>query len=311
MKIGIVICPSADLPDSFIKANDVTVMPIHLNFKDHSSVDIRDPKVTQNFYKQYLIDKDLHAETEPLSSDEMAEWFLEKLVTKYDRVIALMLTSKRSTSYANMMEASNIVLQKYRQKRKEAGVDGPFALRVIDTKNLFTGEALVAYETIRLIRGKNLSFEKMFPRIEAITNYTYGHLVPEDLYYWRNVGRKKGDKSLSAIKYMVATGFDLKPIVTCYRGESYSEEKVKGFDAAVAKLLQDATEAVDKGLHIPAVCMSYAGDPSVITKRQVYKDFIAHVGKNSIKHSMAIMSITAGINLGPGSFSIAYAPKES
>ncbi len=308
MKVGIVICSSADLPSSFIKTNDVTVMPIRVNYKDHTDIDVRDSKATQKFYKKYLIDKNLHAETEPLSADEMAEWFLENIVTKYDRVIALTLTAKRSVTYANMMEASHEILQKYRQKRRDAGIEGPFALRVIDTKNLFTGEALVAYETIRLIRGEKLSFEKVFPKIEAITNHAYGHLVPEDLYYWRNVGRKKGDKSLSAIKYLVASGFDIKPIVTCYRGESYSEEKVKGFDAAVGKLLQDATDAIDKGLHIPAICMSYAGDPAVITKREVYKDFVVHAHKNGVKHSMAIMSITAGINLGPGSFSIAYAP---
>jgi len=236
MKIGVVVNSSADLPRSFIEANDINIMPISLVFSDGEFIDARDPDATQEFYRKYLADKDLHAETGPYSVNQIKNWFLDELVLKYDRVLVLTLTSTRSPIYDNAVKASFAILRGYRQKRREAGVKGSFSLRVLDTKNLFCGEAIIAYEAVRLIKEEKLAFDKLRPRIEELTNHTYSYLVPNDLYFLRNNARKKGDKSLTAFKYVMAKTLDVKPIMCAHKGDSFVHDKGKGFDETVTKL---------------------------------------------------------------------------
>ena len=307
MKIGVVICSSADLPRSYIQANDLNIMPISLHFEDGEFVDNRDAEATQEFYKKYLANKDMNGETAPFTVNQIKNWFLDELVLKYDRVLVLTMTSSRSPINENAIKASFAILRGYRQKRRDAGIKGSFSLRVIDTKSLFTGEAIIAHETVRLIKEEKLPFDKLRPRIEELTKHTYGFLVPNDLYYLRNVARKKGDKSLGLMKYMLAKSLDIKPIMCAHQGETFAHDKGKGFDETVSKLFDQAKQAVDDGLRVPVVCMSYAGDPNVITSRPDYKSFIKHAEKNDIQSTMSVMSTTAGINLGPGAFSLGYA----
>lgn len=307
MRVGIVICSSADLPRSFIEANDVNIMPISLVFKDGEFVDVRDPVATQEYYKKYLLDKDMEAKTAPYTVDQIKTWFLDELVLKYDRVLVLCVTSTRSPIYDNATKASFAILRGYRQKRRDAGVTGSFSLRVVDTKCLFTGEAILAHEAVRLVKEEKLPFDKLRPAIEELTKHTYAYLVPQDLYYLRNVARKKGDKSLGAIKYLLAKSLDIKPIMCAHQGETFAHDKGKGFDETVTKLFQQAEKAIDRGLRVPLVCMSYAGDPNVIKSRADYQGFVQHAEKNAISHTMSVMSTTAGVNLGPGAFSLGYA----
>jgi len=307
MKVGVVICSSADLPRSYIQANDLNIMPISLQFEDSEFIDIRDPEATQEFYRNYLANKDLEANTGPYTVNQIKNWFLDELVLKYDRVLVLALTSTRSPIYDNATKASFAILRGYRQKRRDAGIKGSFSLRVIDTKSLFCGEAIIAYETVRLIKEEKLPFDKLRPRIEELTKHTYGFLVPNDLYYLRNNARRKGDKSLGAMKYLLAKSLDIKPIMCAHQGETYAHDKGKGFDETVSKLFNQAKQAIDDGLKVPVICMSYAGDPNEITSRPDYKSLIKHAEKNNIQSTMAVMSTTAGINIGPGAFCLGYA----
>jgi len=116
-------------------------------------------------------------------------------------------------------------------------------------------------------------------------------------YYLRNVGRKKGDKSVSALKYVVGKTLDIKPVVTCNNGESYSKDKFKGFDNAVFEQFEKAKAVIRAGLLTPVVCMSFAGDTKVITQRKDYQDFVAFAHKRKIKVTMTVMSTTAGKQL--------------
>lgn len=307
MRIGIVICSSADLPLSFIKKHELNIMPITLKFGDETFKDVRDPTDTKNFYEHYLANRDTHGVTEPFSVEQIRDWFLDELVIKYDRVLVLSLMGTRSPVFQNATKASFAILKGYREARRKAGISGSFSLRVVDARTLFTGEAVIAYEALRLLKKENVSFADLRIKIEELLTYTHGYLVPNDLYYLRNVARKKGDNSLPLVKYALAKSLDIKPIMSANQGETFPFDKARGFDAAIEKLFDHARTQVDKGLRAPIVCMSYAGDPSEFQKRADYKTFVDYLDKRAVNHTMAVMSTTAGVNLGPGSFSLGFA----
>ncbi|MDQ2070730.1 DegV family protein [Natronospira bacteriovora] len=306
MKIGIVIDSACDLPQKFIEKHGLEMMPISLNIGSERLKDTRDPQETLAFYRRYLKDKDLDAETAPLSVQEITDLFLDNLALKYDRVLVITVSSARSPTYDNATKASYQILNDYKERREKAGIGGSFALRVLDSKTMFTGEAVLVHEACRLAYEEKLPFDELRPRIESLTQDVKAFLVPDDLYYVRNRARKKGDRSVGFLAYHVGQLLDVKPILRGYKNETAAVDKVSGFNNAVQKMMNIAKEEILHGLQTNIVCMSYAGNPRIIQDTPMYKDFKLFCDEHGVDIMLSIMSTTAAINLGPGSFSLAF-----
>src|SRR3546814_11256171 len=68
--------------------------------------------------------------------------------------------------------ASFAILNGYKPIRVQAGVAGPFALRVIDTQNLFVGQAIRTGEVVRMVEAGQQNPNKMRERAELIVQNT-------------------------------------------------------------------------------------------------------------------------------------------
>jgi DegV family protein with EDD domain len=307
MKIGVVIDSACDLPRSYIDKHGLAVLPIRLHFGNEIYVDERDPQSTMRFYQRYLAGKDTPSSTEPPTVEEVRNLFLDRLILEYDRVLAITVASSRSPTFDNVSQAAYSVLNEYKPIREKAGREGSFALRVIDSKTLFTGQAVLVHETLRLIDQEQLPLDKLRPRIEELSARVYAHLIPEDLYYVYSKGREKGDRSVGWFSFKVGSALDMKPIIQMNRGESKAIKKIQGFDSAVGVLLDDTIEKIKAGrLLTKTVCMSYAGNPEIIKKHPKYTLLVRAAKASGVETMLAVMSTTAGINVGPGSFSLAY-----
>ncbi|HET7650422.1 MAG TPA: DegV family protein [Gammaproteobacteria bacterium] len=310
MKIGVVIDAACDLPRSFIDQHGIEVLPIRVHFGDREFVDVRDARATMDFYEYYLAHKDIVAETEPLSVEEIRDVFLDRYVLKYDHVLVITVASSRSPIYENATKASFAILSGYKERRKQANVEGPFSLRVIDSKTLFTGQGVLVYESLRLLEEGQLSFDQLRPAVEDFTQYLHAYLVPEDLIYVRTRARAHGDRSVSWLGYRLGTLLDIKPILQAYRGQTGPVAKVHGFDAAISQMFDMAITEIKRGLRVNVVCMSYAGNPEVVKQHPAYAKFAKVAETHGVELLLTVMSITAGINMGPGSFAIGYAAQE-
>lgn len=310
MRIGVVIDAACDLPRSFIDQHGIEVLPIRVHFGDREFIDVRDANATMAFYRHYLANKEVVAETEPLSADEIRDLFLDQYVLKYDHVLVITVTSSRSPIFENATKASFAILSGYKERRKQANVEGPFSLRVLDSKTLFTGQGVLVYEALRLLKEGNLSFDQLRPAVESFTQHVHAYLVPEDLVYVRTRARAHGDRSVSWLGYQLGTLLDIKPILQAYRGQTGPVAKVHGFNAAVAQMFDMAVTEIKRGLRTNVICMSYAGNPDVIRQHPAYANFAKVAAAHGVELLLTVMSITAGINMGPGSFAIGYAAQE-
>lgn len=306
MRIGICIDSACDLPPSFIQEHHLEIMPINLVVGDEKEIliDERDPEETINFYKRYIAEKNLEGETQPFSVEQITNLFLDKLVLNYDRVLVITISSTRSLIFENATKASFAILSGYKQRRAKAGIEGAFALRVVDSKTLFTGEAVLVREAIRLLKEKEVAFDRLRPEVEALSKHVHAYLIPDDLHYLRKVGRSRGDRSISWLSYTLGTALDIKPIVKAYQGDTFPVRKIQGFETAVNSLFDLAKEQMKKGLLSKTICMSYAGNPDVIRKMTGYKLLQKEAEKHGVELMLSVMSTTAGINVGPGAFAL-------
>ncbi|MHB1059801.1 MAG: DegV family protein [Rhodanobacter sp.] len=309
MRMGLAIDAACDLSQAFLQKHDIAVMPITVRIDREVFMDDRRPAEIQRFIDRRLGSRSHSAETEPCPVEEVQKLFLGKLVLEQDCVFCLTITATRSPINEHVNKASFGILKNYRQVREEAGVPGPFMMRVVDTRNIFAGAAPAIYEAARLIAADEPP-AAIRERLTHIANHTYGYMLPRDLYYLRARAKKKNDRSVGLVSAMLGSALDIKPILRCFRGETGPVGKVRGFEQGAEALFGYAAQRVRAGLLVPVVCASYGGDLAVLSHLPGYAALRAACEECGVELMEAPMSITGMVNVGEGAVTIGFAAEE-
>ncbi|HEY9130334.1 MAG TPA: DegV family protein [Dyella sp.] len=309
MRMGLAIDASCDLPQAFLEEHDITVMPITVRIDDKVFMDDRNPAEQARFLQQKLGSRGHSAETEPCSVEEVQRLFLDKLVLERDCVFCLTITATRSPINEHVIKASFAVLKHYREVREKAGLTGPFLMRVIDTRNLFVGTAPTIVEATRLIDAGETP-AAIRERLTHIANNSYGYMLPRDLYYLRARAKKKGDRSVGLVSAVLGSALDIKPLIRAYRGDTTPVGKVRGFEHGAETLFNYAAQRVHAGLLVPAVSLSFGGDPAELAKLPGYDVLKAACEACGVALMESPMSITGMVNVGEGAVALGFAAEE-
>ncbi len=306
MRIGLVVDSACDLPGDYLADNDITILPITVRIGQAVLADHRNEQATLEFLRTQIAERGAEAETLPYTVQQIQELFLSKLVIDYDYVFCMTITRSRSPIYDNAMQASFAILNEYRPIRKAAGNDTPFALRVIDSQSLFSGQGILPVEAVRL-RAAGEGPPKIRARLEHLAMHTYGYLVPRDLYYIRNRARKKGDRSVSLLSAALGTALDIKPVLRAHRGETGPVAKIKGFEPAVQKVFEFTARRVEAGLLTPTVCLCYGGELEEMRALPGYARLREVCTAQNIDVYESVMSLTGMVNVGKGALVVGFA----
>jgi len=306
MRIGLVVDSACDLPLEYLQKNDITVLPITVRIGEAVLADQRNEEATLEFLHTQIAQRGAEAETMPFTVQQIQDLFLKRLVIDYDYVFCMTITRTRSPIFDNAQQASFAILNDYRPVRTAAGHDTPFALRVIDTQNLFSAQGIMAVEAVRL-RDAGEGAPKIRARLENLALYTQGYLVPRDLYYLRNRARTKGDRSVSLLSAALGSALDIKPVLHCNRGETAPAAKIKGFDLAVQKLFGFTVKRVESGLMTPTVCLSYGGELVEMRALPGYENLRLACKAHNVDLFESVMSLTGMVNVGKGALVVGFA----
>lgn len=305
MRIGIVADASCDLPQAFYREHRIGILPITIRLGDELLVDERDPALTHRFYTEQLAAKGLDAETQPYSAEQIRQKFLDGIVLDYDYVFCITITANRSPIFENATKASFAILNDYKAVRAAAGVTGPFALRVVDSRNMFCATGVLVAEAAKLAKAGQPPND-IRKRLDELRENICGYMVPGDLYYIRNRGIKKGEKSVGLLTYAIGTALDIKPVILSYRGETQPVAKPRGYERAVERMFAHVTAQIRAGIDTRHVCISYGGDPARIVTLPGYEALAQTARHHGIELLISAMSATAAVNAGGGCVAIAY-----
>jgi DegV family protein with EDD domain len=297
MRIGVVVDASCDLPHEFMREHRIEILPVTIRLGDEILVDTREPQATQRFYQELLASKGLSAETIALTAEQIRERFLDHIVVDYDYIFCITITSTRSPIFENASRASFAILNDYKSIREQAGVSGPFALRVVDSKNMFSATGVLAAE---------VATNDIRARLDELREKLCGYMVPGDLYYIRNRAIKKGDKSVGLFTYAIGTALDVKPVIQSYLGETKPVAKILGYDRAVERLFSHVSRQIERGLATQHLCISYGGDPEAISSLPGYAQLALTAREHGVEILNGFMSATAAVNTGGAGVAIAY-----
>jgi len=227
-------------------------------------------------------------------------------VIDYDHVFCMTITKTRSPIHDNALQASFAILNDYKPVRQAAGYNSPFALRVLDTQNLFAAQAVTAVEAVRL-RDSNASVQQIRERLEELAGNVHGYMVTRDLYYMRARARHKGDRSVGLLSAALGSALDIKPVLHGYRGETGPVAKIKGFDNAVQKLFAVVGQRVRSGLMTPTVCVSYGGELEELRALPGYAQLTDVCATHGVTVYESVMSLTGMVNVGKGAVTVGFA----
>ncbi|MBZ2187928.1 DegV family protein [Alcanivorax sp. JB21] len=312
MRIGIVVDSTCDLPATFYSEHDIRIMPISIRLGDELLVDERDAAATQHFYTSQLDAKGIDSESIPYDSKQIQAVFLERLVIDFDLVFCITVSSKRSLIFDNATSASFGILKKYRDARAAAAVSGPFSMRVIDSKTIFAGTAVLVAEAAGMIKAGiqpneiRLKIDQMIPDI-------CGFMVPADLAYVRNRGFKKGTRksladTMRGVALTVGSALSLHPIIKVYRGQEDPATVNRSYEKSVRKMLEHVAARIEAGdVRSGSICLSYAGDISAVPDMEGFKTLDNAARKAGLTLHLSTMSATGAVNVGAGCLFVAYA----
>ncbi|SFM14267.1 DegV family protein [Marinobacter zhejiangensis] len=304
MRVGLIVDSACDLPYEFRRQHDLFVLPVTARIDHQTYVDEHDPVRTQEFYQSGLLQKGHHAETEAFSVQQIHDLFMEKIVNQFDIAICETVTRSRSLIYQNASEAMNSVMAQYREVRNAAGVPGSFSMRVVDSKQIFAGQGLLAAHTLRLIDQK-LSKNALRNEIERFSDNIYTCVIPRDLHYIRERARRRGDKSVSAVVAFLGKALNITPVIFGQGVEGQPVAKTRSFDVAVEKVMNYATGRVQAGLLTPYVSLSCGMTWTEIEELPGLNRLRDACEQQGIELLLSQMGITSSIYLGPGSVCLA------
>ena len=306
MRIGIVADSACDIPNEIIERENITILPVTIQIGQAVLADVRNQEATMNFLSGETAARAYEAESTPITVQQVHDLFLGKLVHDYDYVFCITTTRTRSGIYDNAVQASYTILNDYKPLREQSGNHTPFALRVVDSQNVFAAVAVPVIEAVRM-RAVGDPPPKIRTHLEHVCANTHGYMVPPDLHYLRNRVKKRGDKSVSFLSAALGTALDIKPILHCNQGETGPVAKVKGLEAARQKLFDFAGKRVQAGLLTPTLCVSYGGDLAELQRMPGYQRLRDTCAAHDVEVFETFMGLTGMVNVGKGALVVGFA----
>jgi DegV family protein with EDD domain len=306
MRVGLIVDSACDLPYEFSRKHDLFVLPVTAVIDGQTYIDEHDPVRTQEFYQSGLLKKGHHAETRAYTSEQIYDLFMEKIVTQFDVAFCETVTRSRSLIFQNASEAMNSVMANYEKARQASGREGKFSMRVIDSKQIFAGQGLLAAHTLKLIQ-KKLSKNALRHEVETFTDKIYTCVIPRDLHYIRERARRRGDNSVSAVVAFLGRALNITPVIFGQGVEGQPVAKTRSFDAAVEKVMNYATARVEAGLLTPYVSLSCGLTWTEIEDLPGLNRLRDACERQGVDLLLSQMGITSSIYVGPGSLCLALA----
>lgn len=307
MEIGLVVDAACDLPPAFLAERGVEVLPIGIRLGERQLQDVRDPERTAAFYRERLDRRtELHAQSHPLDPTEVEATLLERWATRYDHLVCMTITSARSPIYAHATRAALTVGTRAREKRRAEGLPLRWGATVINSRSMFAGQAVLAWEAVRL-REAGATLGELELRLRALAERIHTYLVADDLYFVLHRAARKGDRSVNWASYALGNLLDVKPILHCHRDTTGPVAKARGFDAGVRRVFDNVLAEAGRGLEVPCVCVSYAGALDRLEQMPGFAAFRAELEAAGHTVLVSQMSKTGAVNVGVGSLCVAFA----
>ena len=279
-KIKIITDSASDLPKSYYQENNIDVFYFPITLKGEEYID-QVTLSTSQLYDLVSIHNEL-PKTAAIGVYQFQEKF-EEALKEYDEVLFIGISSGFSCQVSN----ANLASQEF---------DGK--VRVIDSRNLSSGEGLVVMKAVDLIK-QGLSLDEVCEQINAYIPKVRSQFAIETMEYLHKGGRCSG------VVYFLGRGFKLKPIIRVVDG------KMVVYKTPIGKMTNALNKLIDifledlPNIDLTRVMVTHSlGDESC---KYLKEKLAEHIDPSIIMETHA--GATISTHCGRGTIGILYAVK--
>ncbi|MCW8196405.1 hypothetical protein F6455_16545 [Proteobacteria bacterium 005FR1] len=304
MSTVIIVDSACELPELLANSSSIRTLPINILLGEQPIRDELSGAQTLEYIREGRLNPKLVSSSDAASPDQIAKFLKREIIPRYNYAVVQTVSSKRSDQY----EHWQTVIRKLSQLRQESGKD-TFGMTVIDTGTAFSGQALVALETVRLARGR-LSRRELIQRVKDFIPFLQAYTAPADLGYLRRRAVQRGDNTVSLLNTLVGKALRISPVVFGMNNDLGLSARVKGHENATKRIIEHAMEAIHRGLHSPLITVSYAGPLDELEEQPRFYELQQLAKAKGCKLFTSTARLSSAINLGPRNFGLALAPKD-
>lgn len=277
--IAIVTDSIADIPQDFIDAHQIHLLPLNLIIDGVNYLD----KITmtpQYFYQ--LMDE---LENYPSSSQptiKEAEKVLRDLADHYQSIIVITVSSQMSGTYETLVKASQTTDLKEHQ------------IAILDSKLNSGAQGLIVKKAADLLE-KGYSFEEIIPKLEETVAKTSIYVSVQTLEYMIKSGR------IGKAQAFAANLINLKPVVSINeQGQGIVIGKALSLKANTKKI-QDLVKAKLENHQIESYAIVHANGGKRVVEFESYYTNLLGMSPDYVMEISPIVAMSAGL----GSIAIA------
>lgn len=306
MSSVVIVDSACDLPERVVNSKSVQVLPLNLLLGDKQVSDIYDADERLQMIKDGTLDIKNDVNTAPATREQIIDFLVSKILPNYDFAIVQTVTRARSPQYEMWQEVNTTFAASYRRYRN---TDKNFTLRIMNSGAMFSGQGLMALNTLHLGQ-QGVSRRELLEKSKSMADYIQSYAAPMDLHYLRERARRKGDRSIGFLSAHLGKALNICPII--YGGQDATENMgtVKGHENAVNQLAMHAMRCIEKGLRTPLISIAYAGPLEDLERYSALQDLKGMAKEYGVRIATSVHMVTPIINLGPGAFSLAVAPSD-
>lgn len=280
MKIKILSDSTCDLPEELIEKYDITIIPFAIikeGEEYHDFVDITPADIFSHVAAGGSL-----CSTAAINVDEYIQWF-SKYASDYDGVIHINISSGFSSTHQNALiaaeEFSNV--------------------RVVDSKNLSTGQGLVVLKACELAQDCE-DLDALHQQVQAFTEKVEASFVLDRLDYMVKGGRCSSAAALGA------NLLNLKPCIEVKDGKMVVVKKYRGnYAKCLANYVKDRLanrdDIVKDTLFVTRTPVTEECLKATLDAVSVYNDF-----KNTYVNEAGC---TVSCHCGPGTLGVLFVRK--
>lgn len=310
MTIAIVVDSACDLPSETLAAANITLASVNIRINGLTFPDKRDSERMQKVYRERRLELPNEAATTPPSVDDFARLFTKLAQKDYDEIYVITLMTSRSNTYHNAEEAAQSLRNQLRTQAKKL-----VHIHVLDSASMFAGQGAVVLHLLRILGlrgGETVHIDPIAvsARFEYIQRCTENYLVLREPVYMRKRARLRNDQSITWYRELLHKLRRRYPIILNQYGSTQVIDQQAGYSNAMNAVIQKCLAAVrDDCIYNGVVVVSVADDVTWLRQLDSYVRFKEACSAYNVELHETVMSLSGGVYLGPGAFSLAFTRK--
>ena len=279
MKYKIVTEASVDMPENFAKENDITILPIEVNFAGEL---FPEGLPNDEFYEKMRTTGVIPKTSQP------NQYKFENALTPYcNKEDWFVLTIVISSNLAGTIAQAKNAVEALNMKN----------VYICDSEVTTFAEGALIVEIVKYIKRNNPSPEEVIEELERLKKRVRLIAVVSDLKYLKQGGRISG--AVAAL----GTVLNMKPIITIEDGKVANRAKKRG-EQANLYIVDDVVKNRDRNYPI---YFGYSADKSKI--ENFVKKYKSQLEVDPEKIEYYSIGCVVGTHVGPGVYGMVYFAK--